>query len=120
MIFLFTLGCILFSLVSGDHHDSYHQNPQPYNFGYAVESHDGTQFRKEEANGHGQVQGSYGYRDQLGILREVHYVADHNGFRAQVKTNEPGTINKDPADVKVVANGNHGFHNYGNLFTHGQ
>ncbi|CAL1288793.1 unnamed protein product [Larinioides sclopetarius] len=115
----FTFGCLLFCLVSGDHHDSYHQNPQPYNFGYAVQSHDGTQFRKEEANGHGQVQGSYGYRDQLGILREVHYVADHNGFRAQVKTNEPGTINKDPADVKVVANGNHGLHNYGNLFTHG-
>ncbi|KAF8773309.1 Cuticle protein 16.8 like protein [Argiope bruennichi] len=119
MISLFTLGCLLVCLVNGED-DSYHHNSHPYNFGYAVQSHDGTQFRKEEANGNGQVQGSYGYRDQNGILREVHYVADHNGFRAQVKTNEPGTINKDPADVKIVANGNHGFHNYGHFFTHDQ
>ncbi|GIY17741.1 uncharacterized protein CDAR_406941 [Caerostris darwini] len=117
MIFVFMLGSVLFCLVSGDV-EEHHHNPSPYNFGYAVQGHDGSQFRKEQGDGHGQVQGSYGYRDSQGILREVHYVADHNGFRAQVKTNEPGTVNKDSADVKVVSNGHNGFHHHGRYFSH--
>ena len=35
--------------------------------------------------------GSYGYTDGHGIYRQVDYVADKNGFRASIKTNEPGT-----------------------------
>lgn len=49
-----------------------------------------------------EVHGSYGFRDNNGMYREVHYVADKNGFKATVKTNEP-TLNgpKDPADVRI-------------------
>ncbi len=45
--------------------------------------------------------GSYGYKDKHGIMREVDYVADKNGFRAHIRTNEPGTAPKDPAAVKL-------------------
>ena len=34
-------------------------------------------------------------------MREVEYVADKDGFRAMIKTTEPGTAPKDPAYVKV-------------------
>ncbi|GIX67275.1 hypothetical protein CEXT_791351 [Caerostris extrusa] len=43
-----------------------------------------------------QSQGSYGYTNNKGIARQVNYVADHAGFRAQVKTNEPGTADQNP------------------------
>ena len=38
--------------------------------------------------------GSYGYVDSYGIYRQVDYVADKDGFRATIKTNEPGTANQ--------------------------
>ncbi len=38
--------------------------------------------------------GSYGYTDGHGIYRQVDYVADKHGFRATIKTNEPGTSNE--------------------------
>lgn len=37
-------------------------------------------------------------------MREVEYVADKHGFRAVIKTNEPGTAPKDPAYVKMHSN----------------
>lgn len=39
-----------------------------------------------------------------GILREVEYIADKYGFRAVIKTTEPGTANNDPAYVKMNSN----------------
>ncbi|KAF8767253.1 cuticle protein 10.9-like [Argiope bruennichi] len=81
-------------------HD-YHA-PQPYDYGYDVKDDYGNkQFRKETGDGKGAVKGSYGYVDAHGIHRQVDYVADHHGFRAQVKTNEPGTANQNPAAVGV-------------------
>lgn len=51
-----------------------------------------------------EVTGSYGYRDKNGIYREVVYIADKHGFRANIKTNEPGVAeSKEPADVKLTA-----------------
>lgn len=39
-----------------------------------------------------------------GIYRIVEYVADANGFRATIKTNEPGVDGKEsPADVVMNA-----------------
>ena len=35
---------------------------------------------------------------------KVHYVADDDGFRASIKTNEPGMDVKGPADVLLDAN----------------
>ncbi|GFX58483.1 cuticle protein 16.8 [Trichonephila clavipes] len=77
--------------------------PQPYKFGYSVKDHHGEQHREEAGNGAGGVVGSYGFTDDRGIARRVNYVADHAGFRAQVKTNEPGTANQNPAAVQVIS-----------------
>lgn len=49
------------------------------------------------------MQGSYGYTDNQGLYRQVDYVANAGGFRAVVKTNEPGTDGKEnPADVNML------------------
>ncbi|PRD37897.1 UNVERIFIED_CONTAM: Cuticle protein 16.8 [Trichonephila clavipes] len=80
--------------------------PQPYKFGYSVKDHHGEQHREEVGNGAGGVVGSYGFTDARGIARRVKYVADHTGFRAQVKTNEPGTANQNPAAVQVISDAN--------------
>ncbi|GFT25812.1 cuticle protein 16.8 [Nephila pilipes] len=66
----------------GGHHDDLAQ-PTPYDFGYNVHNEHGDQLnRQESGDGHGNVHGSYGYRDAYGIFRHVDYVADHHGFRA--------------------------------------
>lgn len=80
---------------------SYHFDP--YSFGYDVEDNYGNkQWKQEKSNNPHEVHGSYGYRDKNGIYREVTYVADKNGFRANIKTNEPGvTGTKDPANVHL-------------------
>ncbi|GFR24579.1 cuticle protein 16.8 [Trichonephila clavata] len=78
-------------------------HPQPYKFGYSVKDHHSEQHREEAGNGAGGVVGSYGFTDARGIARKVNYVADHAGFRAQVKTNEPGTANQNPAAVQVIS-----------------
>ncbi|GIY17748.1 hypothetical protein CDAR_407001 [Caerostris darwini] len=100
-----------------EHHE--HHHPQPYKFGYEVKDHHGEQHRHEHGDGHGNVQGSYGFTDHKGIHREVHYVADHHGFRATVKTNEPGTANQDPAAVKMHSNAQHNHHHEGHHHHHG-
>ncbi|KAF8783013.1 cuticle protein 10.9-like [Argiope bruennichi] len=82
-----------------------HYPPQPYEFGYETNDDYGTTtFRKESGDGHGRVQGSYGYKDDKGIERVVEYVADEHGYRAEIKTNEPGTESQNPADVILHAN----------------
>ncbi|XP_022692812.1 cuticle protein 10.9-like [Varroa jacobsoni] len=78
-----------------------HYAPQPYKFGYKVNEEWGQQHREEHADGHGNVVGSYGFTDVHGTYRQVNYVADKNGFRAQIKTNEPGTAPSAPADTHI-------------------
>ncbi|GFY76983.1 cuticle protein 10.9 [Trichonephila inaurata madagascariensis] len=78
--------------------------PQPYEYGYETNDDKGTTtFRKETSDGKGKVQGSYGYKDHQGIERVVEYVADEHGYRAEIKTNEPGTESQNPADVILHA-----------------
>ncbi|GFQ96603.1 cuticle protein 10.9 [Trichonephila clavata] len=75
-----------------------------YIFGY--ESDDGlgtTQHRHEVADGSGVVKGSYGYRDSFGVFRSVNYTADGNGYRAVVRSNEPGFTGQSSSDVVYVA-----------------
>ncbi|KAF8773312.1 Cuticle protein 16.8 like protein [Argiope bruennichi] len=92
-----------FALASAmDGYEIHH--PQPYKFGYSVKDKHGEQHREESGNGAGAVVGSYGFTDDRGIARKVNYVADHAGFRAQVKTNEPGTANQNPAAVQILSN----------------
>lgn len=84
--------------------EDYPYEQQPYKFGYDIQDEQGnTQYRKEESDADNRREGSYGFHDSNGLYREVTYVADKNGFRAWIKTNEPGTSNKSPAGVVIVA-----------------
>ncbi|KAF8773284.1 Cuticle protein 16.8 like protein [Argiope bruennichi] len=85
-----------------DYKDDYIANPQPYEYGYALKDEYGNaQHRKESSDGQGKVEGSYGFTDEHGLYRSVQYVADKEGFRASIKTNEPGTESQNPADVHL-------------------
>lgn len=73
----------------------------PFAWGYDInDGYGGAQYHKESGDEYGKRTGSYGYTDAYGIYRQVDYIADENGFRATVKTNEPGTANESPADVE--------------------
>lgn len=81
---------------------SVNEAPQPYTFGFqSTDELGNTLSRSETADGSGTVTGSYSYLDAEGLTRVVEYVADAAGYRATVKTNEPGTANANPADVQV-------------------
>ncbi|XP_077512841.1 uncharacterized protein LOC144124038 [Amblyomma americanum] len=81
-------------------YDGYATAPQPYSFGYdTVDEYGNRQFRSEQGDVNNVKTGSYGYRDVNGLYRRVNYVADANGFRATVDTNEPGTAPGSSADV---------------------
>ncbi|XP_054718377.1 adult-specific rigid cuticular protein 15.7-like [Uloborus diversus] len=75
--------------------------PKPYSFGYEAPAIGGSSSRQESSDGNGRVTGSYTVTDADGRVRVVDYYADETGFHANVKTNEPGTANQDPADVSV-------------------
>lgn len=78
--------------------------PEPYNFAFDVKDEYGnTLIRQEQGDEAGNKRGTYGYVDAYGISRQVDYVADDKGFRAVVKTNEPGTDNQNPADVEIIS-----------------
>ena len=79
----------------------FQHHPQHYDFGYSVKDHHGEQHRHESGDGGHAVKGNYGFSDDRSVHREVDYVADHGGFRASVKTNEPGTANEHPAAVEI-------------------
>lgn len=66
------------------------QNIGNYAFGYNEDHSTGGTFRRESGDAFGTKVGSYGLRDADGRLRIVNYVADANGFRATISTNEPG------------------------------
>ncbi|KAG8201754.1 hypothetical protein JTE90_012813 [Oedothorax gibbosus] len=77
------------------------QKAKPYKFGYNAPAIGGGSSRLESSDGHGRVTGQYTVSDADGRLRVVDYYADHTGFHADVKTNEPGTANQNPANVNV-------------------
>lgn len=62
-----------------------------YAFAYNIKNGHGAVNGRKESGGHGGTVGSYYIGDIDGRQRSVHYIADKLGFRAQVKTNEPGT-----------------------------
>ncbi|KAF8773308.1 Cuticle protein 16.8 like protein [Argiope bruennichi] len=79
------------------------EKSQPYHFEYEAKADHGIHYRKEESDGHGHVKGMYGYLDTDGMFREVQYVADEDGFRAEIMTNEPGTTDQKHADVQIMS-----------------
>lgn len=68
-------------------------------YSYVSEGVDGRSYREESSDGTGVVRGQYSISGADGIQRIVHYIADENGFRATVQTNEPGTESQSPANV---------------------
>ncbi|XP_065295835.1 shematrin-like protein 1 [Dermacentor albipictus] len=81
-------------------YSDYSAPPQPYSFGYDTADEFGNrQFRSEQGDSNNVKTGSYGYTDVNGLYRRVNYIADANGFRATVDTNEPGTAPGASADV---------------------
>lgn len=78
------------------------ESPKPFAFSFESEDEFGTKMsRSENADGSGAVTGSYSYTDATGLTRTVTYVADDNGYRASVDTNEPGTLTSNPADAEI-------------------
>ncbi|KAF8773960.1 Cuticle protein 16.8 like protein [Argiope bruennichi] len=74
-----------------------------YEFGYEFGDGQGmNQHRRESSDGAGNVKGSYSYTDPYGVYRNVEYQADANGYRAVVKSNEPGLSNQNAADVTFL------------------
>ncbi|GFY47651.1 cuticle protein 14 isoform b [Trichonephila inaurata madagascariensis] len=61
-----------------------------YAFGYNEDHTSGGSFRRETGDQFGNKIGSYGLRVADGRIRIVNYVADHNGYRADMVSNEPG------------------------------
>lgn len=78
------------------------QPPQPHSFSYDETDEEGNQrFHSETGDGSGKVTGTYGYKDAYGVYRVVDYVADENGYRATIRSNEPGMEAPGPADVEL-------------------
>ncbi|KAL3230389.1 hypothetical protein MRX96_023439 [Rhipicephalus microplus] len=70
--------------------------------------------RHESGSAYGGVKGAYYLADADGRFRRAEYVADKWGFRAMVKTNEPGTKTSYPAAAPYhSANGKHVPSGYG-------
>ncbi|GBN10143.1 Adult-specific rigid cuticular protein 15.7, partial [Araneus ventricosus] len=75
-----------------------------YAFGYDIKDGLGaTNSRSEVGDAHGNMKGSYTLADIDGRARRVDYVADGHGFRATVKTNEPGTAASAPAAALIAS-----------------
>ncbi|CAL1279670.1 unnamed protein product [Larinioides sclopetarius] len=81
----------------------YHRedNQGNYDFGYNEGHNEGGTFRRERGDAYGRKIGTYGYTNNEGLIRIVNYVADENGFRAELKSTEPGVDEKEPASVIV-------------------
>lgn len=77
--------------------------PKPYHFGYEFADGLGmNQHRQEIADSSGAVKGSYGYVDPLGVNRVVEYTADKDGYKAVVKSNEPGIVGPGSANALFI------------------
>ncbi|GBN87130.1 Adult-specific rigid cuticular protein 15.7 [Araneus ventricosus] len=75
-----------------------------YAFNYGIKDGLGaTNSRAEVGDAHGNKKGTYTIADIDGRARQVDYVADGLGFRATVKTNEPGTAASAPAAALIAS-----------------
>lgn len=52
-----------------------------YEFGYDTGAGDAQSYRYENRTADGRVYGKYGFIAPDGVLREVHYIADEDGYR---------------------------------------
>ncbi|OQR67832.1 hypothetical protein BIW11_04688 [Tropilaelaps mercedesae] len=77
--------------------------PQPYHFSYTTVTEEGAHSHEETADGANRRQGAYTINIADGRQRIVRYVADENGFRAAIETNELGTESNSPAGVQIYS-----------------
>ncbi|KAF8791767.1 Cuticle protein 16.8 like protein [Argiope bruennichi] len=102
---VFIVLAVLVAVVSSQNVDPL-AKPIPYSFSYTSNTEDGgSSGHQENGDGAGRVTGSYTVTDLEGHNRVIEYIADENGFRATVRTNEPGTANLNSADVKMESTG---------------
>ncbi|GFS82302.1 cuticle protein 14 isoform a [Nephila pilipes] len=97
----------------GDHPDGQSQVSREqdalgnYRFSYSVANTEGEQFRNEGTDALGRVVGSYGLKHIDGTHRVVEYVADKDGFRAEVRSNEPGIVSAEAAGASIIKTDEH-------------
>ncbi|KAF8773328.1 Adult-specific rigid cuticular protein 15.5 like protein [Argiope bruennichi] len=104
MFLLIVLACISLSQASQLLYGAY-PYARPYQAGYYVREphrHEHVEVARDHG---GAVAGRYGYLDASGIGRQVHYVADHAGLRANVHTNEPAVVHNAPLAAGIVSDG---------------
>ncbi|KAG1703640.1 Adult-specific rigid cuticular protein 15.5 [Nymphon striatum] len=107
----------LFCAIAATTLASGYDKPAPYSFGYETADYSGSHSRQESGDSYGNKAGSYSLTAADGRVRKVTYVADGHGFRAQVKTNEPGTNGQDTADAVYNGPDNYG-HGHGQVTAH--
>ncbi|XP_023241999.1 pollen-specific leucine-rich repeat extensin-like protein 1 [Centruroides sculpturatus] len=107
LIFVVTVNSNHVASATGGISNQHHQQDDAgnYNFGYDVQDPGSHHFRRESGDAYGRVVGSYGLSEADGRHRIVDYVADEYGFRAKVRTNEPGTRSENSAAVEVLKPG---------------
>ena len=95
---------MFFSFLSQDKEPIY--APIPYSFNYISETEDGGKSSHDESgDGSGRVTGSYTVSNLEGHTRVVDYIADAEGFRATIRSNEPGLGSESPAGVTMETSG---------------
>ncbi|UYV65418.1 hypothetical protein LAZ67_3004309 [Cordylochernes scorpioides] len=83
----------------------YEEPPKPYSYGYNIDDgYDNRRYHNEDSDTLGHKKGSYGYTSANGLYRTVNYVADDQGYRAQIMSNEPGVGPEGAADVELKVN----------------
>lgn len=70
-------------------------------FGYSEGHPSGATFRRESGDAFGNKIGAYGIKGSNGQTRIVEYIADKDGFRANIISNEPGVAPVNPASVNI-------------------
>lgn len=94
---------------------------KPYSFSYSAQDPEGgSHSHQQQADSRNRVTGQYSIMGADGRMRTVKYVADENGFRAEIVTNEQGTESKNPADVTIQSSaqtGEEAAKQYGNSYS---
>ncbi|KAL1421401.1 hypothetical protein MTO96_004094 [Rhipicephalus appendiculatus] len=93
---------LLVGFTVGQRIEDYGGPAQPYTFSYDITNDFGTRLSQTESGDENNVKtGTYSYSEATGIFRNVNYIADKDGFRVTIDTNEPGTKSSAPADVVI-------------------
>ncbi|GBN66438.1 hypothetical protein AVEN_246824-1 [Araneus ventricosus] len=99
MFLIAVLSCI--ALAHAQHYYDFHPHSRPYQVGYYIRDPHRQQHAEETRTHAGHFSGRYGYLDARGVGRQVNYVANHGGLRADIRTNEPVVVSSVAAQPVV-------------------